>query len=99
MPWQFGEMGRVPCQETNPEAWFPQRPAQLSQDEITAIKICGSCMFREECLKYALHNDVSGIWGGLTDQQRSHLRNRLGIKAKPMSHLMWDKKKKEEEPV
>lgn len=37
----------------------------------TAKLVCGSCPVAEQCLKYALDNNIRfGIWGGMTEQER-----------------------------
>jgi WhiB family redox-sensing transcriptional regulator len=42
-----------------------------------AKRVCASCRVREECLAYAIEtNQVSGIWGGLTEDERRPLRRR-----------------------
>jgi hypothetical protein len=37
-------------------------------------KICASCEVRMECLDWALAHNEHGLWGGLTDLERRHLR-------------------------
>lgn len=37
-------------------------------------KYCHVCKIRLECLKYALVHDEKGIWGGLTEKERSRIQ-------------------------
>lgn len=48
--------------------------------------VCESCSIREECLTWALHHEVYGIWGGTTPPQREKMRKKLGIKYKPLEY-------------
>lgn len=82
-PWYFSDYGQVPC-SNDPDSWHPES-ATLSSENRMAIKVCGDCMFKEPCLQYAIENDVSGIWGGTTYQERKRIRKNLSIKAKPIS--------------
>lgn len=41
-----------------------------------AKSVCGACEVREQCLEYALTQEVHGVWGGLTDRERTKLRSR-----------------------
>jgi WhiB family redox-sensing transcriptional regulator len=65
---------RASCRGEGPVAWFPGPGADLS----AAIRICGRCPVREECLKDAMSRgeraDSGGIWGGTTAQERRRLR-------------------------
>jgi hypothetical protein len=36
-------------------------------------------MWQKECLTYALHYSVDGIWGGTTPRERSAIRTKLNI--------------------
>jgi WhiB family redox-sensing transcriptional regulator len=39
-----------------------------------AVKVCNVCMVKQQCLDFALKNDIgSGIWGGLTPKARKDL--------------------------
>ena len=43
-----------------------------------AINICMDCPVMIQCAEYAIKNGMtSGVWGGLSEQQRAKLRNRL----------------------
>lgn len=36
-----------------------------------AIRVCERCTVRQQCLDYAVDNDMDlGVWGGLTERQR-----------------------------
>lgn len=59
------------CAHTDPEVFFPEKGDSTKQ----AKKICSSCDVTRQCLEYALDNDEQfGIWGGLSEQERSKLR-------------------------
>lgn len=74
------------CTEADPEFWFPE--GSLSYENRLAIRMCGDCNFTEQCLEYALENNVEGIWGGTTVQQRRDIRKKRGIVAKPVYGLL-----------
>ncbi len=45
--------------------------------EAQAKAICHTCPVREPCLEFAMEtNQRYGIWGGLTDKERSSLKRR-----------------------
>jgi len=51
------------------------REARLRQD---AKNICRTCPVLTACRDYALDNPaLSGTWGGLTEQDRHRIRNRI----------------------
>jgi WhiB family redox-sensing transcriptional regulator len=56
----------------------PMRPEKRSAKaarEDRAKAVCASCPVRQTCLDEALaHGERFGIWGGLTDTERSRLR-------------------------
>ena len=59
------------CAQTDPEAFFPEK----GQSGKEAKRICGRCEVRTACRDYALaHSGLYGIWGGLTESERRHLR-------------------------
>lgn len=39
-----------------------------------AKKFCNKCNVRRICLKFAIDNDETGIWGGTTTMERQRLR-------------------------
>ena len=75
---------RANCEGTDPEAFFTQEESKQYADVVTLRKICGNCAAKTECLDYSLKNEVLGFWGGLTELQRSKMRQRLGIVSRPL---------------
>lgn len=61
------------CRQTDPENFYPikggtTRPAKA---------VCYECPVRLQCLEYALaNNEKYGVWGGLSEYERSKLKKR-----------------------
>ena len=52
------------CLGVDPELWFPRE--RDSYEHHQAIRICGTCDVRTECLKVARkRRERFGIWGGV----------------------------------
>ncbi len=50
-----------------PRSVLPQRGGTT----VAALRLCNNCCVQQECLEYALENEVEhGIWGGLSTPQR-----------------------------
>lgn len=65
---------RARCQGLDPEQFFRRGVAQSRG----AIRICGGCPVKEDCLQYAIDHEVDfGVWGGLTERQRRAHQRRL----------------------
>jgi WhiB family redox-sensing transcriptional regulator len=71
---------RAACRDEDPELFFPismTGPGRAQAEEAKAV--CGRCPVRQECLEYALATgQESGIWGGLTEDERRALRRARG---------------------
>ena len=81
-PWQFEGAS---CSGVETNYYFPEHN-KISQENILAKKICSTCIWKTECLTYALHFKVMGIWGGTTLKQRDEIRKKLNIIGKPMTN-------------
>jgi WhiB family redox-sensing transcriptional regulator len=79
----FMEFGNAPCSENDPEIFFPvdriegknpqRRAVYLS--ERSAKITCSGCPYKMRCFEYAIKNeDLLGIWGGTTEQERRQVR-------------------------
>jgi WhiB family redox-sensing transcriptional regulator len=67
-------MNRAACRGRPGWWWFSASTRRR------AIRICGRCPVRDECLAYALdHDEQYGVWGGLTAEERRPLRHRRSI--------------------
>jgi WhiB family redox-sensing transcriptional regulator len=81
----FLENGDAPCAETYPDMFFPDEPREgvitvraTYEYENSAKKVCAECPYRAECLILAMKNpELVGIWGGLTELERSKLSKGL----------------------
>lgn len=64
------------CAKYDPDDWF----ADNATTRRFAAEVCrDECPVRAECLAYALKNRIpSGIWGGLSEEQRKQ-RGRRGL--------------------
>jgi len=75
------------CRGLDTELFFaPENSSNFLQANYKVIKkICDSCDVQQQCLEYALRNDVEGIWGGKYHSERKRIRKKLGLKAEPVS--------------
>ncbi|SEE06006.1 WhiB family transcriptional regulator, redox-sensing transcriptional regulator [Streptomyces sp. TLI_105] len=67
------------CREVDPDLFFPVGvgPSALVQAD-EAKEVCRHCPVRAECLRWAMDDSrqVTGVWGGLTENERRSLRRR-----------------------
>ena len=66
------------CRNTDPDLFFPVGTTGTALVTIDHAKqVCGSCDVSGECLDFALEtNQDSGIWGGLSEEERRVIRRR-----------------------
>lgn len=74
------------CHGIDTEMFFPEDKGGYSAENYMAKKICKSCICVEDCLTYALHYKVLGVWGGTTSYERDVLRKRLNIIGQPLTN-------------
>ncbi len=78
------------CRGKGNSTWFPDvttltRTGRAAPPVPTAAAVvCERCPVQPECLAYALHHHVDGIWGGTNEQGRRNLRRAAGITATPL---------------
>lgn len=82
-PWDFDD---PLCAESGGayggDIWFLDSGAGKSDAQIKMIKkVCGACSDKFDCLEYAIHHKVQGIWGGTTFAERERIRKQRNIKA------------------
>ncbi|MEX2279156.1 MAG: WhiB family transcriptional regulator [Acidimicrobiia bacterium] len=66
------------CNGFDPELFFPAGETGPAADQIRQAKrVCAGCEVQDDCLTYAIEtNQVSGVWGGLTEDERRPVRRR-----------------------
>jgi WhiB family redox-sensing transcriptional regulator len=66
------------CRDTDPELFFPVGTTGHALYQIDRAKqVCTECNVAKQCLDFALDtNQDSGIWGGLTEEERRVIRRR-----------------------
>lgn len=58
------------CAQTDPDIFYPEKGGSTAP----ATSVCNNCMVRDECLEYAVSNDIRhGIWGGTSDNDRKRM--------------------------
>lgn len=79
----------LPCEQVDPELFFPPAndrgdgtwamTAAAARQAETAKAVCttGPCPALDECLAWAVEQNVQGIWGGTTDGERARMRRAL----------------------
>ncbi len=72
------------CRDTDPELFFPVGTTGTALTQIDRAKqVCGECTVRDECLEFSLTtNQDSGIWGGLSEEERRVIRRQRAARAR-----------------
>jgi len=84
MPPQFEGAS---CHGIDTEMFFPMDgKGGYSAENLMAKRVCKTCICVQDCLTYALHYKVLGIWGGTTMEEREVLRKKLNIIGKPITN-------------
>lgn len=73
------------CAGLDTNDFFVEDGSKRYDNEPILARICKGCEVKTECLNYALHNNVTGFWGGTTEKTRRSLRQKYGIIAKGLA--------------
>jgi WhiB family redox-sensing transcriptional regulator len=71
------------CKDKDVNIFFPS-PETAAAINI-AKAICKTCSVKNECLAKAIEGNEQGIWGGLTQGERTNLNRRLRRKSVRLS--------------
>ena len=76
------------CRDTDPSLFFPVGATGAALDQIAAAKgVCMQCAARPECLEFALEsNQDSGVWGGLSEDERRQIRRERKAARRTLAH-------------
>ena len=76
------------CQHSDPSLFFPDRGMPVRDVYGEARRLCRGCPVRIPCLDYAIRNEQSGfrsgMFGGLTPDQRDRVARLFGWRKQPM---------------
>lgn len=77
------------CRDTDPDLFFPVGTTGHALVAIDhAKRVCQQCTVTQECLDFALEtNQDSGIWGGLSEEERRAIRRRRAAEARAARQL------------
>lgn len=56
----------------DPDMWYPISLTDPDTDRAKAV--CWGCPLRQPCAEWAITHETDGVWGGLDEQQREHIR-------------------------
>lgn len=73
------------CKGLDTNDFFVEDGGKRYENESILKRICNGCTVKTECFDYALHNNVTGYWGGTTEKTRRTMRQKLGIIAKGLA--------------
>ena len=59
--------------------WFPEVGYGTSYETVVARSICGKCVHQAECAEWGIRYERHGIWGGLTELDRTIIRKKRNI--------------------
>lgn len=77
LPGFLAGPGRAACADEDPETFFPYRG---DVETVAAAKaICARCPLLRPCTAWGLTHYTAGVWGGLTEHERSQLQRRFGM--------------------
>lgn len=87
MESQKTELGfdpRLAACRGKPVAMFYPDPEQAKKRAYAllmadAVAVCKDCEVKDPCLRYAVKNEPTGIWGGTTEIQRHRMRLKDGV--------------------
>ena len=81
------------CRDADPELFFPEGDISSARVQVkTAKLICRGCPVSATCLSWALADGhETGIWGGLTEDERRKLHRR-GRGFRPAAHSLIEER-------
>lgn len=73
---QYGWRQHAICRDTDPDLFFPVGTTGQALIQIDrAREVCNQCPVKRDCLEFALEtNQDSGIWGGMSEEERRAMR-------------------------
>lgn len=74
------------CKDEDPDLFFPNDEGKYMKNTVKLVKeICNACEIKTECLQQAIADDMRGIWGGMTEVERTMFVNGTSFRPKKPS--------------
>ena len=68
------------CKNQPTELFFPEMATREGQIKARlAVAVCKTCDVMFQCRSYAIENEAFGIWGGMTESERTSHRRKYNI--------------------
>jgi WhiB family transcriptional regulator, redox-sensing transcriptional regulator len=79
------------CLSADPDLFFPiATGSAVTRETRMALRVCGGCQVRQECLDFAMRSpEMHGIWGGTTPEDRLRARRRRAELGRRTRRLSW----------
>jgi WhiB family redox-sensing transcriptional regulator len=70
--WEYAK-----CRNADTELFYAHRDelAERGLNMRSIRAMCGRCVIRRDCLSYAMGHEKYGMWGGLTQEERTYVRH------------------------
>lgn len=66
--------GSAACRGTETDMYVEANVPYENPELLAALRICGQCGVKRDCLEFAIENrEAYGVWGGTTEYQRRQL--------------------------
>jgi WhiB family redox-sensing transcriptional regulator len=77
------ELEQAACSNKDTNLWFPEGPPGSDTNSTEYAKsICATCPVQVSCLQQALAENMSGIWGGTTEAERTRMKRTRTVSLK-----------------
>lgn len=78
------------CKGDDSELWFAEDTLNPVREDVELARaICVACLERVKCLAWGLRNEEFGMWGGLTANERRHLKSRKYHRLQHLDTELW----------
>jgi WhiB family redox-sensing transcriptional regulator len=78
------------CKDTDGDLFFPNDEGKYLKSTVKLVKeICNACEIKDLCLQTAIADEMRGIWGGMTEVERTMFVN--GTSFRPRSPSLKNK--------
>lgn len=76
----FHAKGPASCTFTDPDMFFtePDDP-DYRRNTAAAKATCERCVYKIECLEWAMESRELGVWGGTSDMDRRMMRRKVSL--------------------